>query len=69
MELFSSVTRPASREGAPSLELVATLYLQIGLMRRAAQDAAFALSDGDTELCRRYLLTVERLAGDKSQAA
>ncbi len=69
MELFSSVRMPASREGAPSLELVATLYLQIGLMRRAAQDAAFALADGDTELCRRYLLNIERLAGDKSQAA
>ncbi len=69
MDLFASVKLPAPRDGKPSLELVATLYLQIGLMKRAAQDAAFALADGDTELCRRYLLNIERLAGDKSQAA
>lgn len=69
MDIFSSVHPPTSRDGAPSLELLATLYLQIGLMKRAAQAAAYALSDGDAELCRRHLLNIERLAGDKSQAA
>lgn len=67
--IYTSVNLPAPREDMPSLELLATLYLQIGLMKRAAQSAAFALADGDAELCRRHLLNIERLAGDKSQAA